>query len=359
MPIWCDAEPLRTEPSWGRHGRYPVPVILVVGGANLDSTLRTQTAAVLRTSNPATLTQSAGGVGRNIAENLARLGHTVVLVAPIGADAAGRELLDRTSAAGVDCTHVVASAHPTGAYVAVVDDAGELVIGASDMTAADALTIPDLAAVPTLLRHTALLVLDGNLPAAISAYLLDAAALRTIPVVIDPVSIRKAEMLSEVLGWSRPVHTITPNLAELAVLTGCEVTDEAPEIAAVAGVLHARGVDRVWVRRGPGGSLLSAVVRGEQQVARYAAPHAEVIDVTGAGDSMTAGYVHALLTDGDAFGAAAYGQALAALTVESAHTVRPDLSTDLVADRISRGGIPVLRDPTTGRATTSHAQGEP
>ena len=48
--------------------------VVVVGGAVLDTKVRTALAPVLGTSNPGTASATVGGVGRNIAENLARLG---------------------------------------------------------------------------------------------------------------------------------------------------------------------------------------------------------------------------------------------------------------------------------------------
>jgi pseudouridine kinase len=65
------------------------------------------------------------------------------------------------------------------------------------------------------------------------------------------------------------------------------------------------------------------------------APEVEVVDVTGAGDSMTAGYVHALLDGADVVRAARYGQVLAALTCASADTVRADLTPALVAAHLT------------------------
>ena len=62
------------------------PVVVVVGGAVLDQKLRTRDAPVLGTSNPGVSEAGVGGVGRNIAENLARLGTSTVLVAPVGDD---------------------------------------------------------------------------------------------------------------------------------------------------------------------------------------------------------------------------------------------------------------------------------
>ncbi len=63
-----------------------------------------------------------------------------------------------------------------------------------------------------------------------------------------------------------------------------------------------------------------------------------VVDVTGAGDAMTAGYLHALLGGAGVAEAARYGQGLATLTCASPHTVRPDLSPDLVAHQLRTAG---------------------
>jgi pseudouridine kinase len=71
------------------------------------------------------------------------------------------------------------------------------------------------------------------------------------------------------------------------------------------------------------------------RVVLVGAPPVEVADVTGAGDAMTAGYVHALLAGEDVVEAARYGQVLAALTCASADTVRPDLTAALVAAHLT------------------------
>ena len=90
--------------------------------------------------------------------------------------------------------------------------------------------------------------------------------------------------------------------------------------------MHDRGVELVWVRLGAEGSLLST--REEQT--RLPSVPTEVVDVTGAGDAMLAGFCHALLAGAGTTEAAAYGHGAAALTIASPHTVRPDLTDRLV-----------------------------
>ncbi len=317
--------------------------VLVVGGAVLDTKVRTTRAPVLGTSNPGAASATVGGVGRNIAENLARLGRPTVLVAAVGDDPAGDTVLQRTAAAGVECRHVVVSPHPTGTYAAVLDDAGDLHIAVADMRATDELTVADLAVVPTLLGGADALVVDANLDATVIRWLLSAAQEAGVRSVFEPVSVAKATAAAPVFDGSVRVHTVTPNVDELAALVGARVADTVEGVRAAADVLHGRGVEHVWVRRGTRGSLLSVApgsadagsADAGSRAVLVGAPPVQVADVTGAGDSMTAGYVHALLDGADVVEAARYGQVLAALTCASPDTVRADLTAALVAAHLT------------------------
>lgn len=277
------------------------PLVVVVGGANVDVKARTTAPLVAATSNPGTVLRTPGGVGRNVAENLARLGSRVALVSVVGSDPDGDWLLEETAVAGVDVGPVLRGGR-TGRYVAVLDTDGDLVAGVSDMAATDAITPEALD--HDLLRSAALVVVDGNL----SVPTVDAVLALGVRVVVDPVSVAKAARIAPLLGGQRPVFAITPNQDELAALGS-------------VGSLHERGVEVVWVRRGADGSLLSTP-DGDLALA---APPVSPVDVTGAGDAMLAAFCHRLLA-GDALAdAAAYAHRAAALTVGSPHTVVPDL----------------------------------
>ena len=276
-------------------------LVVVVGGANVDIKARTSAPLVAATSNPGTVVRTPGGVGRNVAENLARLGSHAALVSVVGSDPDGAWLLAETSAAGVDVTPVLRGGQ-TGRYVAVLDADGDLVAGVSDMVATDAVT-PEVLD-HDLLRSAALVVVDGNVPATT----VDAVLALGVRVVIDPVSVAKARRISPLLSGNRPVFAITPNAGELAALGS-------------VGDLHARGVEVVWVRRGAEGSLLSTP-NGDVPLT---APSVSPVDVTGAGDAMLAAFCHRLLEGASLEDAAEYGHRAAALTVASPHTVVPDL----------------------------------
>lgn len=312
--------------------------VVVVGGANMDLRAHSGSHIQLRTSNPGVALTTPGGVGRNIAENLARLGSPTQLIAPVGRDAFGEQLVSATRSAGVGVDHLVGSDDATGTYLAVMDSTGELVVAVSNMTATDRLTVRQLEPARDLLSHADLIVIDGNIPPDPAAWLLDLAAVHGVRVVLDPVSVAKARLLAQTLTPQRPVAAITPNHDELQALVDGAVPNTKAGIAAAARRLHRRGVEQVWVRRGARGSLLStAHTDGTARLTHYPAPRVRVVDVTGAGDAMTAAFVHALLRGDPPAEAARFGQMAAALTAASPETVRPDLTAQLIDAELRRG----------------------
>ncbi|MFC0625602.1 carbohydrate kinase family protein [Kribbella deserti] len=313
-----------------RESLSPPGQVVVIGGANVDLKVRGLAAIQLHTSNPGRSTTTPGGVGRNIAENLARLGTATYLIAAIGGDAAGERLLAETEAAGVQVSQVCRSEYPTGTYTAVLDADGSLVVAVSDMTATDRLSPSDVD--DALIAGASLVILDGNLPGPVLDHALDVARDAGVPVVVEPVSAPKAALLGGLFSAERPVFAVTPNLEELQAIIGRPVAGSRDDLVRAAEVLHARGVEHVWIRLGERGSLLSTA--GAGHVLPAMAP-AEVRDVTGAGDAMLAAFAHALLLGADPVEAARYGHAAAALTVASTATVRPDLTQELIEDLLN------------------------
>lgn len=307
--------------------------MLVVGGANVDIVAQSTAAFTPGTSNPGRAYSSAGGVGRNIAANLGRLGVPTTLVAAFGNDTFGQRLRAETAAARVDLTRSVDLEMPSGSYLAMLDVDGELVGAVSDMAAAESLRAEHVPA--DVITAASYVVLDANLCADVLEHVCRTAAAAGVPVVMDPVSVPKADRVAKALR-AGPVHTLTPTRTELIALTGED------DLEAGVAALHALGVGRVWVREGANGSTLFTPT----SITQVAAVAAEVQNVTGAGDSMAAAYVHALIAGHDEVTAARHGAAAAYLTITSEHTVRPDLSSALIDD--------ILPDVLTRDLTSAH-----
>ncbi len=114
------------------------PAIACIGGAHIDRRGILRAPLVLGTSNPGAVFMDLGGVARNVAQNLARLGSHALLCSRVGSDEAGRYVL----AQPIDNSLItVSNTRPTASYTAVLEPTGELVVGLADMNVYDEITV--------------------------------------------------------------------------------------------------------------------------------------------------------------------------------------------------------------------------
>jgi pseudouridine kinase len=295
--------------------------IVCIGGFNVDRKLRLLAQPLAHSSNPCTAHETPGGVVRNVAENLARLGLPVALVATVGDDAGGRMLLDQAATVGID-THAVIRRrrHASDSYTAVLAPDGSLTLGLASMPLVETLSPWALESSRALRTGAALVVADGNLPTDTWPLLLAEARASGVPLVGVAVSEAKMERLPHDLEG---LHLLVMNAGELATV--------APDPNAAFERLHERGVGCVLVSKGSDGLLLSTPERAPRH---WPAPRVAVVDVTGAGDALSAGVCASLLRDRDDYDAAArLGLELAALTLQTEDSVHPDLTPDFLTTR--------------------------
>jgi pseudouridine kinase len=297
-----------------------------IGAANLDRKLRVPGPLAMGSSNPACQDESYGGVARNIAENLARLGAPAALVTALGDDASGRGLQAHAETLGIDTSGILRlDGACSGTYTAVLDQHGEMAVALADMALYDSLSAEFLAGRQPQRANAALVVADLNLPLDSVAALLGDAVTTGVPLVLVGVSQTKMARLPHQLGGLR---LLIVNEGELATRTGRSLATHA-DFAAACAQVQAQGAVDVIVTRGAQGVLYTS----GDGLAHLAAPPAEVVDVTGAGDAFAAAVCWSLY-NGDASLALACrrGLKLAALTLGSQHTVCPQLAPGLFDD---------------------------
>ena len=286
--------------------------IVVVGGANLDVKATLPEGAVAATSNPGTVGFSAGGVGRNIAHNLARLGVHTSLITVFGNDTAADALAAETLAAEVDLSFVVRSARPSGSYVALLDDRGELVTAVNDMRLMESLTPDRLAPARAALDEAEFIIADCNIPEDTLVHLVKHFGHK---LMVDPVSVPKAHKLVAALD-AGGLFAATPNRAQLSVLGG------AQDVHLAASRVVQRGVENLVVHLGAEGACLATVA----QVTPLASlPPARIVDVTGAGDAAVAGLAFGLWRGMGLADAARLGQAAAGLVLGSSRSTLSEI----------------------------------
>ena len=349
--------------------------VIVIGGATVDLVQKpaTGTALTLETSNPGTVVRRWGGVGRNIAEGLARLGARPVLLSAVGAgegdSATGAALLREAAACGVDVSHVVAVAGArTATYAALLDGEGGLVAAVADMDIMERMYVEEggkgeesavidgTAALPPALPPALLaclraaggvgssasggcrmVVADGNLPVPALRALCDAAREGQVAagagapagamLFFEPTSVAKARKLVEAGGLSGCCF-VSPNEDELAAMSealggaASDTTRQRMERVLGAmqlptqpdGQLPGQLQQRKYVvlTLGAQGVLVGSVASvadervplwDQVQLKAHAALPLQngndvgMVNCTGAGDSMVAGMVAAMVAE--------------------------------------------------------------
>ena len=304
------------------------PRCAVVGAANIDIGGFPAGRLSMQDSNPGKVRLSAGGVGRNIACNLARLGVQTHLVAPLGADAFAGIVRADCAASGVDtglCFDFADAA--SGAYLFIADAGGDMQLAVNDMGICDRLTPGALETRIEALNAMDAVVLDANLPAQTLSFL--AENLRA-PLIADAVSTAKAPRL---MGAMASLAAVKPNAIEAETLTGIPV--HGPDSAArAAAKLVELGAKRAFITLGERG-VCCADADGTLFLPGGAV---RMVNATGAGDAFTAALTWALVRGLSLRECAVAGLAAASIAVESMETVSPEMSEDALRARMPNIG---------------------
>ena len=300
--------------------------VTVIGGANTDIVGVPGSGLSMYDSNPGRVTVSAGGVGRNVAENLARLGLQVSLVTAFGDDANGRARRAECAEAGIDVAREIRCAEVPGpVYLAVLDDRGDLAVAVNDMRALEAIGPAEIAIALAGADRQDALVLDANI--STDSLLRARELMPDAALFLECVSSPKAPRLAGLLEGSAAVHA---NVLEATALTGEAFEQSVDGAARAAGALVALGVVAAYVTAGEYGvAYATAESRGN-----FGPPVNTVVNATGAGDAFMAGIVASTLAGHDARACTGFAIACAAITLESEDTVAAGLTRDAVEGRM-------------------------
>ncbi len=329
-----------------------IPPVVVVGGINMDIQGMSAVAFLSGDSNPGSASLSPGGVGRNIAENLVRLGLRVELVTVLGDDALSLELGESCARLGIGLSAALRLPNGTASqYVCLLDSDGSLVGAVASMENFEAIVPEVLAERTALLDAASLIVVDANIPASSIAWLAERYDRRRkdkdFPeLALDTVSVAKAARARSCLG---SFAFAKPNRAEAAVLAGADIAagrdpksigpsdpsrDAGPAPGVLAGNLRGRGLREVFISLGEQGLYYEgpdqdgAAQRGFVRPPRPLPAGLEPVNVSGAGDAACAALVWGYLRRDPLSLRARYALAAAMATAASPGTVAADLRPD-------------------------------
>lgn len=302
------------------------PYIVGVGAANVDLNGASNAPIHLRDSNPGQIQLSAGGVTRNVCENLARLGADVKLLTCVGDDVFGAFIRSQSESAGIDLRHVhTVPGAASSIYLSILDADGDMLIGMSDMRIVQQQLPQDyLPSKRALIENAAIVTCDPCMGEQTLLQLLDLCTPEQI-VCVDPVSCAYAKVVAPHIGR---FHTAKPNRMELEILAGMPIDTDAALLRAGERVLQ-KGLRRLLVSLGAEGCLYmdetGLVLRRKLRPAR-------MVNASGAGDSFAAALLYGTLQGWPVERQLDYALAAGIAAISHERTINPDMRVSLLED---------------------------
>ncbi len=299
--------------------------ITVVGGVNVDIVGTPYAALIEQDSNPGRVEISYGGVGRNIAENLTRLGVPVELITVLGDDLHAQEIRSSCGKLGIGLRHAMrAPGQNTSTYLCLNNADGEMKLAVSDMGLYDRLTPDYLQGKLDAVNRSQLVVMDTNISEEAIGFLAENC---TVPIFADPVSTQKAVKLKKHLG---KIHTLKPNRIEAELLTGVKIFNKA-DLTKAANEFLRIGVKNIFLSLGQEGVFYA----DSQNQGLLPCSPANIVNTTGCGDAFLAAAAWAFSQDWPIQQAARAGLAASALCLEASAAVSTKLNIEAIEHRMN------------------------
>lgn len=194
---------------------------VVIGGSIVDFYARVDVAEFKNNgaTYPGSVQQTFGGVGRNIADGLSRLGMNPLFLSAIGKDS-------HCTAYEAYCQHMdligveKMANHSTATYCAVLKESGELMFGIGDMDIHNHISPSYVSKFEEDLAFAPLVCIDGNISTEAIEYITNLCQSYHVPVWFEPTDVHKA---------AKPLQTkvkkgltySSPNLNELRSMYTC------------------------------------------------------------------------------------------------------------------------------------------
>ncbi|XP_062611598.1 uncharacterized protein LOC134273423 isoform X1 [Saccostrea cucullata] len=334
--------------------------VVVIGGSIVDFYARVNSDNFQ--SNGATypggVDQSFGGVGRNLADGLTRLGVNTLFISAIGKDSHRAGFKSYCSHMNLEAV-LELEGQRTATYCAVLQKGGQLLFGIGDMDIHSQITPEYIEKYREAIEEAKMVCIDGNVTVEALRRALQITQANNIPVCFEPTDIHKASKPFQV-NIRKAVTITTPNLNELRTMYkfltgsldsayGCTGSDDQPlnsvlmECVLLSKVI-ALHIPTVVVTLGKHGMALcqrhktkkpdqSIILRDGSYltvdwypaVPKGQEPH-KIVSVSGAGDCLISAIISGMIRGHDLDLSIKKGLQAAQLSLQSHHAVPVSLS---------------------------------
>ncbi len=288
--------------------------VLVVGGSVIDVFAYPKEKIIMADSNPGYLKQSLGGVGRNIAENLARLGIDTTLITTVGRDE-GRKLVMQNAQDVMLKLSIIQTEH-TPTYISILNDEKDNVVAIAAMDDIELVNKDDIKIKDAIFQSADIIVVDTNLNQDTLSYIFET---YKKPFYVDVISARKADRIKPHL---RQITALKMNRLEAQYLSGMH-KEEDPQV--LGSYFLSKGVKEVYITLGKEGSFFMDKTHAET----YPSTPIVAKNTSGAGDAFFAGIIYAKIKRLDPL---LYARKAAILTVQSNQAVSDQMSVSALEE---------------------------
>lgn len=271
-----------------------------------------------------------GGVARNVAEDLARLGAKVMFPLPVDETPLGRDMKARLEEAGVDMSEAISVPDGgAGMWLAVFNERGDLAGSISKM--------PDVTPIYDKLIQdgdrlfencdAAVAEFDTSCEIAQQSVLLAEKYHKDLYCIVGNMSVMLARR--DLLAGTR---CVIMNEIEAGKLFGSDIKSLSPADTQtfVWAAGQSLGLRAIIVTMGANGSVYADFETGESGIASPVP--CEVVDTTGAGDAFFSAAVMALSKGTDLRGACLLGAQVAARVISTSESACPEGCDKLFPD---------------------------
>ena len=305
------------------------PYILVLGASIVDIFGFCGRSYAQRDSIPGHIKISFGGVCRNIAENLARVGVNTQFISTLGDDENGKSILEHSKKFGYNMENsLFLEGESTPTYLAILNHQGEMESAVVDMESLNKMDEVFVDGKHEVFENAEYTIVDSDNPALLE-YILKKYQGKS-KFILDPVSAKKAKKIRHLIKY---FHTIKPNRFETEALCGFKI-ETNDDLRKAGRFFIEQGVKNVFISLDADGIYY---ITSEGEEGTLACCEAiEVKNVTGAGDSFVAGIGYGYMNNLNIKDTLKYSVAMSIITITHEETINPKMSHELVKDLVNR-----------------------
>lgn len=278
-------------------------------------------------SNPGEVKVSCGGVCRNIAENMSRVGVNTKFISILGDDAKGKDILCQAEKVGLDMSDsLIIEGGTTPTYLAILDENGEMVSAVVDTKIANSFLPEDIDERADIIKNAEYMFFGADNPKLLEYIVTKYHG--TTKFILDPVSTTKAKRIKHLIHY---FHTIKPNRHEAEVLCGFKIETEE-DVRQAGAYLRSLGVENVFISLDAEGVYYNT--KEEEGIIK--AESLSVLNVTGAGDAFVAGLGASYMEQKNTKDTVKFAIAMSNITISHEETIHPDMKLELVMDYLNQ-----------------------